>query len=172
MTEHRRQILDVARRTKAVCDKYNVPVIIDDRVDIALAMGADGVHLGQIDMPVPVARSLLPPGTIIGKTCNTPGHVRIAIAEGADYVGVGPVWGTQTKKVEHPVVGPRGIGEMIQVLAGTDVKSVAIGMFVPIRYTTSLMRCGSGYQLDKCPALPLGLSLVQRAPAGRHRRRE
>ena len=104
-----------------------MPVIIDDRVDIALAMGADGVHLGQTDMPVPIARALLPPGAIIGKTCNTPEHVRVAVAEGADYVGLGPVWGTLTKKVSSPVVGPKGIGEMLEVLDGTDVKAVAIG---------------------------------------------
>ena len=90
-------------------------------------MGADGVHIGQTDMPVPVARALLPPGSIIGKTCNTPEHVRIAVQEGADYVGIGPVWGTLTKKVKSPVVGPKGIGEMLQVLDGTDVKAVAIG---------------------------------------------
>lgn len=144
------EILDVARQTKAVCDKYNVPVIIDDRVDVALAMGAAGVHLGQTDMPVPVARALLPPGSIIGKTCNSPAHVRAAVAEGADYVGVGPVWGTQTKKVKHPVVGPRGVGEMLEALDGTDVKAVAIAGI----NATNVLHClwgavaPSGRQLD------------------------
>ncbi|EKM54330.1 uncharacterized protein PHACADRAFT_123292 [Phanerochaete carnosa HHB-10118-sp] len=144
------EILDVARKTKELCDKYDVPVIIDDRIDIALAMGADGVHLGQTDMPVPIARALLPPDTVIGKTCNTPEHVRVAISEGADYVGVGPVRGTQTKKVKHPVVGPRGIGEMLQVLDGTDVKAVAIAGI----NSTNVLHClwGSvsptGHQLD------------------------
>lgn len=90
-------------------------------------MGAHGVHLGQTDMPVSVARSLLPPGTIIGKTCNTPEHVRVAIKEGADYVGLGPVWSTKTKQVTSPVTGPTGIGEMLAVLDDTPVKAVAIG---------------------------------------------
>lgn len=97
-------------------------------------MGADGVHLGQTDMPVPIARALLPPGSIIGKTCNTPEHVRVAVAEGADYVGLGPVWGTKTKKVSSPVVGPKGIGEMLEVLDGTDVKAVAIGTCRGVRW--------------------------------------
>lgn len=93
-------------------------------------MGADGVHLGQTDMPVNVARALLPKGTIIGKTCNTPDHVKKAISEGVDYVGIGPVWGTLTKKVSSPVVGPKGIGEMLETLDGSSVKAVAIGDFI------------------------------------------
>ena len=121
------QILEVARLTKAICQKYNVPVLIDDRVDIALAMGADGVHLGQSDMPVPVARKLLPPGSVIGKTCNTVEHVRKAVEEGADYVGLGPVWGTGTKKdVKFPPAGPKGMSDLLEPLEGTNVKAVAI----------------------------------------------
>ncbi|KAF7793804.1 hypothetical protein EIP86_004925 [Pleurotus ostreatoroseus] len=120
------EILEVAQKTQAVCKKYNVPVLIDDRIDIALAMGADGVHLGQTDMPIPIARKLLPPGTIVGKTCNTVEQVRVAVEEGADYVGIGPVWGTQTKKLTHPVAGPKGMAELLQPLEGTNVKAVAI----------------------------------------------
>ena len=107
-----------------------MPVLINDRIDVALAIGADGVHIGQTDMPLPIARRLLPPGSIIGKTCNTAEHVRVAIEEGADYVGLGPVWGTKTKNVSSAPVGPQGIGSMLQVLDGTDVKAVAIGQFV------------------------------------------
>ena len=129
------QILDIARKTKEVCMKYGVPVIINDRVDIALAVGADGVHLGQTDMPVPIARSLLPPGAVIGKTCNTPEHVRIAVEEGVQYVGLGPVWDTKTKNVTSPVTGPTGIGEMLQALDGTPVKAVAIGQYEAHRVT-------------------------------------
>ncbi|KAI0695537.1 Hydroxyethylthiazole kinase family-domain-containing protein [Cytidiella melzeri] len=120
------EILEVARQTKEVCQKYGVPVLIDDRVDVALAIGADGVHLGQTDMPVPIARSLLPPGSIIGKTCNTPEHVLEAVKQGADYIGIGPVWQTNTKKVKHAVTGPTGLGGLLQALDGTEVKAVAI----------------------------------------------
>ena len=78
-------------------------------------------------MPLAIARRLLPPSAIIGISCTTPEHVHKAVKEGADYVGLGPVWGTLTKKVSSPVVGPKGIGEMLEVLDGTDVKAVAIG---------------------------------------------
>ncbi|KIP06612.1 hypothetical protein PHLGIDRAFT_24498 [Phlebiopsis gigantea 11061_1 CR5-6] len=144
------EILAVARKSKELCRRYGVPLIIDDRVDVALAVGADGVHLGQTDMPVPVARALLPLGTIIGKTCNTPAHVRIAVEEGADYVGLGPVWGTLTKQVKSPVVGPRGIGELLHALDGTDVKAVAIAGI----NSTNVLHClwgsvsATGRQLD------------------------
>ncbi|GJE94913.1 Hydroxyethylthiazole kinase [Phanerochaete sordida] len=120
------EILDIARQTKALCDRYNVPLIIDDRVDVALAVGAAGVHLGQTDMPVPVARALLPPHAVIGKTCNTAAHVAAALADGADYVGLGPVWGTATKRIAHPPAGPRGIAALLAPLAGTPVRAVAI----------------------------------------------
>ncbi|CCM00421.1 uncharacterized protein FIBRA_02451 [Fibroporia radiculosa] len=77
-------------------------------------------------MPIAVARSLLPPHTLIGMTCNTREHVVQAVKDGADYVGIGPVWATQTKKVLNPVVGVRGLGELLEPLDGTDVKAVAI----------------------------------------------
>ncbi|OBZ68095.1 putative thiamine biosynthetic bifunctional enzyme [Grifola frondosa] len=120
------EFLKIAQQSKAICRKYNVPILINDRLDIALAIGADGVHLGQTDMPIAVARSMLPPNSIIGMTCNTVEHVRKAVQDGADYVGVGPVWTTQTKKVTSPIVGVRGMGEMLKALDGTNVKAVAI----------------------------------------------
>lgn len=90
-------------------------------------MGADGVHIGQTDMPIAVARRLLPANTIIGVTCNTPEHVRQAVKDGADYVGIGPAWTTQTKKNLCAIVGVRGLGNMMKELDGTQVKAVAIG---------------------------------------------
>ena len=110
-----------------MCARYGVPVLIDDRVDVALAAGAAGVHIGQTDMPVADARALLGPHAVIGKTCNTVEQVREAVAEGVDYVGLGPVWGTQTKKVSVPPAGPIGMAELLAPLEGTSVKAVAIG---------------------------------------------
>ncbi|TFY68790.1 hypothetical protein EVJ58_g794 [Rhodofomes roseus] len=97
------KFLEIARRSKEICRKYNVPILINDRIDIALAMGADGVHIGQTDMPI------------------------AAVKDGADYVGVGPAWTTQTKKNLNAIVGVRGLGDMLRKLDGTEVKAVAIG---------------------------------------------
>jgi thiamine-phosphate diphosphorylase / hydroxyethylthiazole kinase len=105
-----------------------VPILINDRVDIALAIHADGVHLGQTDMPVSTARSLLPKGSIIGVSCNTKEHIKTALQDGADYVGIGAVWGTLTKALTSPIIGVRGVGEMLKSLDGTGVRAVAIGM--------------------------------------------
>ena len=120
--------MQIAQASKDICRKYNVPILINDRIDIALAIEADGVHIGQTDMPVETARKLLPPNAIIGMTCNTVEHVRKAVQDGVDYVGLGPVWGTQTKKLTSPVVGVRGIGPLLDALEETDVKAVSIGM--------------------------------------------
>lgn len=121
------EFLETARATKRLCGQYNVPLIINDRVDIALAVEADGVHLGQTDMPIQVARKLLPANSIIGISCNTREEVEIAVSAGADYVGIGPVYATSTKQVTNPLLGPRNLGEILVPLENTDVKSVAIG---------------------------------------------
>jgi len=95
-------------------------------VDIALAVEADGVHLGQTDMPIHVARKLLPPKTIIGVSCNTIDQVKKAVEDGADYVGIGSIYPTETKKLTSPTVGVRAVGEFLQHL-DDKVKAVAIG---------------------------------------------
>ncbi|EPQ57436.1 HK-domain-containing protein [Gloeophyllum trabeum ATCC 11539] len=121
------EFLQIARESKELCDQHNIPLIVNDRIDIALAIRATGVHLGQTDMPVAVARSLLPPDTIIGVSCNTPEQVEKAVQDGADYVGLGAVYGTQTKDVSGKIIGPRKVGLRLEKLDGTNVKSVVIG---------------------------------------------
>ncbi|KAF8198122.1 thiamine biosynthetic bifunctional enzyme Thi4 [Pholiota molesta] len=121
------EFIELAKLSKVVCDKYNVPLLINDRIDVALAVNADGVHLGQKDMSVEQARKLLPAGSIIGLSCNTVAHVKEAIRARVDYIGIGAVWGTQTKKLTEPIIGVRGVGAMLEELAGTDIKAVAIG---------------------------------------------
>lgn len=79
-------------------------------------------------MPVHVAKTLLPAGMVIGVSCNNMDHVRKAIEDGVDYVGIGAVWGTTTKKLTDPIMGVRGVGSMLQALDGTSIKAVAIGM--------------------------------------------
>jgi thiamine-phosphate diphosphorylase / hydroxyethylthiazole kinase len=115
-----------------LCSKYNIPVLINDRIDVALASDAAGVHLGQSDMPLSVARRLLPPNAIIGVSCTTPEQVRKAVEGGADYVGLGAAYATSTKDVSAPgsVCGIAGARAMLSVLEGTGVKAVAIGSYL------------------------------------------
>lgn len=89
--------LTQAQKLRALCQQYNALFIMNDRVDLAVAVDADGVHLGQEDTPIAIARQLLGPERLIGLSTHNPGELDRAIAEGADYVGVGPVYETPTK---------------------------------------------------------------------------
>lgn len=89
--------LQRARQLKELCHGYGALFLINDRIDIALAVDADGVHLGQQDFPIDVARSLLGSHRIIGRSTTNPEEMARAIAAGADYIGVGPVFATPTK---------------------------------------------------------------------------
>ena len=86
-----------ARRIKAVTDRYGVPFVINDNVRVALACGADGVHVGQEDMEAGDVRKLLGPDKILGVSAHTMEEARLAEARGADYLGVGAVFSTSTK---------------------------------------------------------------------------
>jgi thiamine-phosphate pyrophosphorylase len=87
----------LAKQLRELCHRYDALFVINDRLDLALAVGADGVHLGQQDLPLPTARSLLGNDMIIGQSTTNPQELTKAIQEGADYVGVGPVFATPTK---------------------------------------------------------------------------
>jgi len=93
-----RDFYELALRVKAVTDGHNVPLIINDRLDIALAVDADGLHIGQEDLPVAVARRLLGPDKILGATAATVKDAVAAQAAGADYLGSGAVYPTSTKQ--------------------------------------------------------------------------
>ena len=92
-----REYLDLAQKVHKVTKIYGVPLIVDDRVDIAMAMGAEGVHLGQNDLPVSVARKIVGDNMIIGATAKTVEQAREAYEQGADYLGVGAIYPTTTK---------------------------------------------------------------------------
>ena len=100
-------------------------IIINDRVDIALALGADGVHLGQSDLPVKAARQLLGPQAIIGYSTHNLDQVREALDLPIDYLAFGPVFSTRTKKNPDPVAGLNQL-QAAKALAG-DLPLVAIG---------------------------------------------
>lgn len=112
-----------ARAAVALIRDAGAVALINDRVDIALATEADGVHLGADDVPVEVARRLLGSGAIVGATCRSPADARCATAAGADYIGVGPAYATTTKTGLPDPLGPGGVGA---VAAATHLPAIAI----------------------------------------------
>ncbi len=92
-----RQTLEEGRALRALCREYGVPFLVNDRADLALLLEADGVHVGQDDLPGLAARELLGPAAIVGVSAGTMEEAEWAIAQGADYLGVGPVYATMTK---------------------------------------------------------------------------
>ena len=92
-----REYIDLAEKVHALTKKYNVPLIIDDRIDVAMAVDAEGVHLGQSDMPVDIARRILGEDKIIGATAKTVPQALEAYRNGADNLGVGAIYPTTTK---------------------------------------------------------------------------
>ncbi len=109
---------------KELLTPLGVPLVINDRIDVALACGAQGVHLGQLDMPVQQARQLLPPPVFIGWSVETPDDVRRAAELPVDYLGVSPVFATPTKQDTAP---PWGLDGLRHVRGMTDLPLVAIG---------------------------------------------
>ena len=91
------EYIDLAKKVHVLTKKYNVPLIIDDRIDVALAVGAEGVHLGKEDMPIATARKILGDDFIIGATAKTVPWAMEAYDGGADYLGVGAIFPTTTK---------------------------------------------------------------------------
>ena len=103
-------------------------VIVDDRLDVALAAGADGVHLGATDLPVAVVRRVVPAGFVVGATVRSPDMARAAEDAGATYLGVGPAHATTTKAGLPEPLGPPGIRA---VTAATGLPVIAIGGVTP-----------------------------------------
>ncbi len=104
-----RELIDTAVKMKELCSKAGVPLIINDRIDIAMASGADGVHLGQDDFPIPLARKLLGEYAIIGGSAGNMEEAKICFEGGADYIGVGPVFQTGSKLDAGPATGIENI---------------------------------------------------------------
>lgn len=94
-----RRYFELAVAVKQVTDRYDVPLIIDDRVDICLAVGADGVHVGDSDLPVDVVRQLIGPDRILGVSVKDTTQAKEALAQGADYFGTGAIYPTKTKVI-------------------------------------------------------------------------
>lgn len=135
--------INSAKEIKSLCEKYNVPLIINDNVDVAKAVNADGVHIGQNDMPTHEARKILGKNKIIGVTAKTVEQAQKAEKDGADYLGSGAIFGTTTKgdakemdmqtlksitsSVNIPVVAIGGIdGDNVLQLKGTGIVGAAV----------------------------------------------
>lgn len=130
-----RLAVDVAIR----CRSGGARLIVNDRADIALAAGADGVHLGADDLPVRAVRAIVGPTALIGASCRDAESARRAEAEGADYLGVGPAFATSTKSGLPEALGPAGVG---RVAAAVGVPVIAIGG-VDAGRATALMEAGA-----------------------------
>jgi thiamine-phosphate pyrophosphorylase len=118
------ELVRVARMARRICDDAGAALIVNDRVDVALAVDADGVHLGQTDLSVEDARRIAP-DLWIGVSTHNLAQVRAASEAGADYLGFGPVFATTTKANPDPVQGLEGLRAAVAVGAGRPV--VAIG---------------------------------------------
>ncbi len=114
---------NLALKVKEITTKYNVPLIINDRVDVALAIDADGVHVGQTDMPCDVTRRLIGEDKILGVSAATIDEAKKAQKDGADYIGTGAVFPTQTKD-DAPKITKNDLKEIVDSI---DIPVVAIG---------------------------------------------
>jgi thiamine-phosphate pyrophosphorylase len=117
--------LSEAMAIRDLCRKHNAVFIVNDHVDLALAVGADGVHLGQHDLPVEVARRLVPEGFIIGASTNNVAEARAAEAAGASYVAVGAIFRTASKEPERTRAASPAV--LREVKSAVSVPVVAIG---------------------------------------------
>ena len=123
-TASARALLAQARELLALLRPRGVPLIVNDRLDIALAAGADGVHVGQDDLPCADARRLAPPDFMVGVSVGTAAEALAAAAAGASYLGVSPVFDTPTKRDTPPATGLDGLR---RIRAATSLPLVAIG---------------------------------------------
>lgn len=118
------KMLEDCRLLRRLTREYDAAFIVDDHVELALLADADGVHIGQEDLPPAEARRLLGPARIIGLSTHNPGQARAAMAAGVDYIGVGPIFATRTKE---DVVAPVGLEYLDWAVANVTLPFVAIG---------------------------------------------
>jgi thiamine-phosphate pyrophosphorylase len=151
-----------------LCRSAGAMLLVDDRVGVALATGADGVHVGADDLPVAVARRVLGPAAVVGATCRTPDAARQAVADGATYIGAGPAYATSTKDGLPAPLGPARLAVIAAAVAETPV--IAIGGMTPARaaaIATYGVAAVSAIAADPATATAEFLrALTARGPAG------
>ena len=119
-----RVLHDFASRVAEICRPHGTTCIVNDRLDVALAVGAAGTHLGADDLPVAAVRAVAGPGHLVGGTARDPARARELVAAGVDYLGVGPAYPTTTKTGLPAPLGPAGIRAVAEAVA---VPVIAIG---------------------------------------------
>lgn len=134
-----RDILANAHATARVCRAAGIPLLIDDRIDIALAVGAQGVHLGQTDMPLADARAIFGPDAIIGITAPSIADAHKALEGGADYIGFGPIFPTRSKANPASVKGLEGV---LQMANAVDIPMIGIAGITALR-SPDVLRAGA-----------------------------
>lgn len=134
-----REMIDTVRKLKQLCLGSGVTLIVNDRIDVAIATEADGVHLGQDDFPIPLARKLLGESRIIGGSAATLEEAQRCLAEGADYIGFGPVYPTTSKEDAGPV---SGIKLLEKAVAAIPLPIIAIGG-ISVKNTPEVMQAGA-----------------------------
>lgn len=119
-----RSCIEIGRKLRRLTHKRGVTLIVNDRVDLAQAIHADGVHIGQEDMPLPIAREILGDEEIIGVSAETKEQARVAEENGADYLGVGPLFSTSTKEDASAPISLQTLQEISKVV---EIPIVGIG---------------------------------------------
>ena len=136
-----RALTATAARLRAITESAGATLIVNDRLDIALAVGADGVHLGPDDLPVPAARAIAPPDFIVGYSTDDPEEARRTADAGADYLGVGAVYGTRSKPgLADEAIGP----DRVRLVRETSrLPCLAIGG-ITLRNAPEVLKTGAG----------------------------
>ena len=134
-----RELITTAQSMRAVCEQHKVPLIVNDRADIALAVGATGAHFGQDDMPVSIGRQILSTKAVIGASARTEEKILAAISEGADYIGFGPIYGTSSKPDAEM---PKGLERLRRMCDIAACPVIAIGG-ITVQTAADVIRAGA-----------------------------
>lgn len=131
---------ELALELKKICKRHDIRFIVNDDIDLAVEIGADGVHIGQEDTAFPVAKEKLISRMIIGVSCHTVEEAEAAVNHGADYIGVGPMYFTTTKKDIREVKGPEVVRQIRN--AGMTIPIVGIGG-ISVEHTGEVLKSGA-----------------------------